>query len=131
MELLLIPVTICSVVTLWKVFRGPKPQAPKALEARSEPDGAVEGHTLVRTWIGSGNNILLSWRWECSCGTKGYARDLVKGKSPGSEANAIQQFKAHAKNYQEANGNKWKSMYEAKSKEFEEYKEKCYCKDIH
>lgn len=98
---------------------------------RDTPSAAPQAHALVRTWIGEDPAGLSvdGWRWKCSCGSEGVAGDATNRASLGTEDNAIQRYKSHAKNFTDANRNVWKELYLKKEAEFAEYRNKCYCKE--
>lgn len=103
-------------------------EKPKALEVW------VEDHRLVRTWkatVQENRPGIAAWAWKCSCGVTGSAGDAKEFTSLGSEANAIERFKSHAKGYREANKgviNPLATKLDKVEADFAEYRQKCYCK---
>ncbi|UDL16612.1 hypothetical protein SEA_ATUIN_218 [Arthrobacter phage Atuin] len=121
------------LVTLISVNSKKKPEASKAIEAPVVKTVVVNGslgqHVLKRTWIGDEGLSVKGWRWECSCGTIGASGNADGKTSLGSEENAIDRFKAHAKGFREANKDLMQEKYNLLEKEFADYRKACYCKD--
>jgi hypothetical protein len=71
------------------------------------------------------------WWWKCSCGAE-HPGAGTGSVSYGSEANALQTFKNHARLYDEfavEQTNPLEAELTKVKKDFAEYREKCYCKD--
>jgi hypothetical protein len=111
---------------IWLGVRTRSAKKPVAIEKPA----ATPGHTLVRTWMESDptDRAYAGWRWKCSCGVKGASTTCTK-TSLGSESNAIEQFKIHAKGYHEANFDAQKGELDKVTADFKEYRQKCFCKD--
>lgn len=105
---------------------------PKAPQSKAI---TTSDHHLVKTWIEADSTTAVSgWRAKCSCGALQYATNAKsttydKAGSYGSEINVIEAFERHAKAYARVNGNPDMEKLSAVQKEFDEYKEKCYCKE--
>lgn len=124
---LLLLLSLSTWVNSRKALAAPtKPATPASL-----PDGpSSPSHMLKRTWIGEADLVVAGWRWQCTCGVIGAAGDAkASTNSLGSEGNAIENFKIHARGYKEANGNAWKDRHDALQVKFDAFVEKCYCKE--
>lgn len=112
------------------IWLGIRTRTPKKAPAPIEKPVATPGHTLTKTWMESYPDDLAypGWRWKCSCGVKGSSTTCTK-TSLGSEINAIEQFKTHAKGYHEANFDDRRDEFVKLTADFKEYRNKCFCKD--
>lgn len=91
-------------------------------------------HQLVKTWDNrhwETSRDQLGWWFHCSCGLKAPGSN-VGPRSYGTESGAIHQYKSHAKLHLDLNQsqpNPFEEKYKELLKDFQEYQEKCFCKD--
>ena len=129
MEIALLWVLVGLVLV--NIFRSRKTQPAlreKAVKAVAPP----EVHRLIHTWVEIENKDgwYTGWRYKCSCGHFGASPNCTK-TTLGSEAGAIERFKAHAEGYREANRNPLQEKLDAVRAEFDSFKQKCYCQETH
>lgn len=118
-----------------RIFGG-KPQTVAAIK----PSKSVNtSHRLVKTYLATNDDWVDGWRFLCSCGAKGTASNTkpatysVRG-SYGSEASAVEKFKAHRDNFLDANGGDEQDHEDTVAlrkleAEFAEWRKACYCMD--
>lgn len=145
MEMILIGILVLALLGQIASNVSTKKKVTQALESRPEAlanmlEAPKPSHRLVRTWIVSTQEgrISAGWRWKCACGVWGVAdnathsfnrKDNTNSYDLGTEKEAINGFKTHAKQYLEVNTDYYKDLYEKTEADFAAYRHACYCKD--
>lgn len=143
MELLIIIAVIFSGGTFFLNLFNNKQRSISAPPARKAITGtaAPKGHTLKKLYVkkvkySSGES---GWTWECECGISDVFPNYPFNRSgePESptEGYVMQRWKLHAQlhgNFTSVEEeNEWKFKFDIAIQEFDAYKKKCFCKDLH
>lgn len=128
MEVIIVVLAFVSLISISATVRA-KRELRNTL-AGDPPE--VPAHRMVRTFhrLDTPDHLADGWWYQCSCGMEVPAR--TKHNEGSNEVSAVIAWKAHSKLYRgipQIEGG-WQEKYELLKVEYEDYKEKCFCKTI-
>lgn len=140
--LIIIAVVFSGGAFFLNLFKGKQkaidaPAPRKAITGSAPP----KGHSLKKLYIKTVKyeSSKCGWTWECECGISetmpNYPFNRNGEPESPTEGYVMNRWKKHAQLYGQfinvEESNEWKLKFETAIQEFDEFKKKCFCKDLH